>query len=91
MSLPIIRVHWLNESRAFRVLWLLDHLKLDYEIIPYKRDENFRAPKELKKIHPLGRSPILELEDKETGKKKFLLSLDTFFNMCCNIWINFTY
>ncbi|KAM3163144.1 Gtt1p [Lachancea thermotolerans] len=72
MSLPIIRVHWLNESRAFRVLWLLDHLKLDYEIIPYKRNDAHRAPEELKKIHPLGRSPLVEIEDKETGKKKIL-------------------
>lgn len=72
MSLPIIRVHWLNESRAFRVLWLLDHLKLDYEIIPYKRDEGFRAPKELKKVHPLGRAPLLEIEDRDTGKKKII-------------------
>ncbi|EJS43250.1 gtt1p [Saccharomyces arboricola H-6] len=72
MSLPIIKVHWLEQSRAFRVLWLLDHLKLEYEIIPYKRDANFRAPPELKKIHPLGRSPLLEIEDRETGKKKIL-------------------
>ncbi|KOG98925.1 bifunctional glutathione transferase/peroxidase DI49_2817 [Saccharomyces eubayanus] len=72
MSLPIIRVHWLDQSRAFRLLWLLDHLKLEYEIVPYKRDANFRAPPELKKIHPLGRSPLLEVEDRETGKKKVL-------------------
>ncbi|SCU82301.1 LAME_0C00540g1_1 [Lachancea meyersii CBS 8951] len=72
MTLPIIRVHWLDESRAFRVLWLLEHLKLDYEIIPYKRNEGYRAPDELKKVHPLGRSPLIELEDRETGKKKIL-------------------
>lgn len=72
MSLPIIRVHFLNKSRSFRVLWILDQLKLDYEIIPYYRDENFRAPVELKKVHPLGRSPLLELEDRKTGSKKIL-------------------
>ncbi|SCU79028.1 LAFA_0B00276g1_1 [Lachancea sp. 'fantastica'] len=72
MSLPIIRVHWLNESRAFRVLWLLDHLKLDYEIVPYKRTEGFRAPDELKKVHPLGRAPIVTIEDKTTKKTKTL-------------------
>lgn len=72
MSLPIIRVHFLNESRAFRVLWLLDQLKLTYEIIPYKRNNEFRAPDDLKKIHPLGRSPLLEVEDRETGKKKII-------------------
>lgn len=72
MSFPIIRVHWLNQSRGLRVLWLLDHLKVDYEIIPYKRVGN-RAPESLKKIHPLGRSPIVEIEDRETGKKQTLI------------------
>lgn len=69
---PIVRVHWLNESRAFRVLWLLDHLKIDYEIVPYKRGADKRAPESLKKVHPLGRSPVLEIEDRETGKKKVI-------------------
>lgn len=72
MSMPIIRVHWLNQSRAFRVLWLLDHLKLEYEIIPYMR-EGLRAPESLKKVHPLGRSPLVEVEDRTTGKKKLLV------------------
>ncbi|CCF58162.1 hypothetical protein KAFR_0D05170 [Kazachstania africana CBS 2517] len=71
MSNLLVRVHWLNKSRAFRLLWLLDHLKVEYEIIPYMRVNN-RAPESLKKIHPLGRSPILEIEDKVTGKKKIL-------------------
>lgn len=72
MSLPLIRVHWLNESRAFRLLFLLEQLKLDYEIVSYKRGEDFRAPEELKKVHPLGRAPLVELEDRTTGKKKVL-------------------
>lgn len=72
MSLPIIRVHWLSESRAFRVLQLLEQLKLDYEIVPYMRNKDFRAPEDGKKIHPLGRFPMVELEDRTTGKKKVL-------------------
>lgn len=72
MSTPIIRVHWLDESRAFRVLQLLEQLDLDYEIVPYKRKENFRAPEEIKKVHPLGRFPVVELEDRTTGEKKIL-------------------
>lgn len=32
---------------------------MPYEIKFYKRDENMRAPKELLKIHPLGKSPII--------------------------------
>lgn len=84
MSLPIIRVHFLNKSRAFRVLWLLDQLKLDYELIPYKRDAGFRAPDELKKVHSLGRSPLLELEDRETGKKKILAESGYIFQYVLN-------
>ncbi|CAH02599.1 bifunctional glutathione transferase/peroxidase [Kluyveromyces lactis] len=72
MSTNVIKVHWLNQSRAFRVLWLLDHLKLDYEIVPYKRNEQFRAPEELKKIHPLGRAPILEIDYKSSDRKDIL-------------------
>lgn len=64
-----IKVHWLNKSRAFRVLWLLDHLNITYEIVPYERTPGFRAPESLKKIHPLGRSPILEVEYKDNGRK----------------------
>ncbi|QLQ79351.1 hypothetical protein HG537_0B06990 [Torulaspora globosa] len=72
MALPLIRVHWLNDSRAFRLLFLLEQLKLDYEIVSHRRDKNFRAPEELKKIHPLGRAPLVELEDRTSGKKKVL-------------------
>jgi len=56
-----IRVHHLNKSRSQRVVWLLEELGLAYEIVRYQRDAktNF-APPELKKIHPLGKSPLLE-------------------------------
>ncbi len=57
----MIRVHHLNNSRSQRILWLLEELGLDYEIVPYTRDEATRfAPPELKKIHPLGKSPVLQ-------------------------------
>ena len=56
-----IRVHHLNKSRSQRIVWLLEELGLAYEIVRYQRDAktNF-APPELKKIHPLGKSPLLE-------------------------------
>ena len=56
-----IRVHHLNKSRSQRIVWLLEELGLTYEIVRYQRDAktNF-APPELKKIHPLGKSPLLE-------------------------------
>ena len=56
-----IKVHHLNESRSQRILWMLEELALDYEIVPYARDAVTRlAPPELKKIHPLGKSPVIE-------------------------------
>lgn len=56
-----IKVHHLNESRSQRILWMLEELALNYEIVPYQRDAVTRlAPPELKKIHPLGKSPVIE-------------------------------
>ncbi len=34
----MIVVHHLNRSRSHRVLWLLEELGLDYEIVRYERD-----------------------------------------------------
>jgi glutathione S-transferase len=57
----MIRVHHLNNSRSQRVLWLLEELELPYEIIPYFRDrKTMLAPPELRKIHPLGKSPVIQ-------------------------------
>jgi glutathione S-transferase len=57
----MIKVHHLNQSRSQRVLWLLEELGLDYEIVPYERDKDTRlAPPELKAVHPLGKSPVIE-------------------------------
>lgn len=56
----MITVHHLNNSRSQRVLWLLEELGLDYEIKKYIRNtDTMRAPAELKKIHPLGKSPVI--------------------------------
>jgi glutathione S-transferase len=56
-----IKVHHLNESRSQRILWMLEELALNYDIVPYQRDAVTRlAPPELKKIHPLGKSPVIE-------------------------------
>ena len=66
-----IVVHHLNNSRSQRVLWLLEELGLDYEVKRYERNpETMRAPAELRKIHPLGKAPVVtdgELVLAETG------------------------
>ncbi|MEQ1709037.1 MAG: glutathione S-transferase [Terricaulis sp.] len=58
----MIVVHHLEESRSQRVLWLLEELGLAYDVRRYARDPQTRlAPPELKAIHPLGKSPVLEV------------------------------
>ena len=54
-------VHHLNNSRSQRVLWALEELGLPYQIKHYQRDAVTNlAPPELKAVHPLGKSPLLE-------------------------------
>jgi len=56
----MITLHHLNSSRSQRILWLLEELKTPYEIKFYERDKiTILAPKELKKIHALGKSPVI--------------------------------
>jgi glutathione S-transferase len=57
----MIKVHHLENSRSQRVLWLLEELGLDYEVIRYERDgKTMLAPPELARVHPLGKSPVIE-------------------------------
>lgn len=60
----MIRVHHLAQSRSHRILWLLEELGLDYEIEHYQRHpRTLLAPAALKALHPLGKSPLITLED----------------------------
>ncbi|MBA7908713.1 glutathione S-transferase family protein [Enterobacter hormaechei] len=56
----MLTVHHLNQSRSHRVLWALEELGLTYEIVRYQREKTMLAPDALKKVHPLGKSPVLE-------------------------------
>ena len=56
----MITVHHLNHSRSQRILWLLEELGLPYELRRYERDpRTLLAPPELRKVHPLGKSPVV--------------------------------
>lgn len=67
----MITVHHLADSRSQRVLWLLEELGLPYEVKRYERDpKTMLAPPELRAIHPLGKSPVVDDGDiraAETG------------------------
>jgi len=66
-----IIVHHLENSRSQRILWLLEELGLEYEIRRYERNPaTMLAPPELRRIHPLGKAPIVEHDGRtliETG------------------------
>jgi glutathione S-transferase len=78
-----IQVHHLNNSRSQRILWLLEELGTPYEIVKYQRGTPVPfAPPELKKVHPLGKSPVLTDGDKtiaESGAEVEYL-IDTYGN-----------
>ncbi|GHD10813.1 glutathione S-transferase family protein [Tianweitania populi] len=58
----MITVHHLNNSRSQRVIWMLEELELPYEIKRYERLPTLMAPPELRQVHPLGKSPVIEDE-----------------------------
>jgi glutathione S-transferase len=54
----MITVDHLNNSRSQRVLWLLEELGCGYEVVKHRRNpDTMLAPPELRRIHPLGKSP----------------------------------
>lgn len=56
----MLTLHHLDHSRSQRVLWLLEELELPYDIKLYTRDrQTMLGPAELKKVHPLGKSPVI--------------------------------
>lgn len=57
----MIIVHHLENSRSQRILWMLEELGLSYHIKQYKRNpRTMLAPPELQRVHPLGKSPVIE-------------------------------
>lgn len=55
----MLTVHHLNQSRSQRVLWALEELQLSYQVVCYQREKHAGASG-TEKIHPLGKSPVLE-------------------------------
>jgi glutathione S-transferase len=62
----MITIHHLNKSRSKRIIWLLEELKLPYNIAEHERDPiTHLAPESLQLIHPLAKAPIM-VDDKIT-------------------------
>jgi hypothetical protein len=57
----MIVVHHLNNSRSQRILWLLEELNTPYRVETYRRNAKTNlAPSELRAVHPLGKSPVIQ-------------------------------
>ena len=56
-----LKLHHLNASRSQRIVWLLEELGVDHEIVHHSRHpETNLAPPALLDIHPMGKSPLLD-------------------------------
>ncbi len=69
----MLTLHHLEQSRSFRILWALEELEQDYQIQYYKRLPTYAAPPELKQIHPLGKAPILQDDDRAIAESAVIL------------------
>ena len=69
----MLKLHSLAYSRAVRVLWLIEELGIDCDLVTYERTETFRAPAALKAIHPLGKSPVIEDRGMVIGESATIL------------------
>ncbi|OLN83098.1 Glutathione S-transferase 1-like protein 4 [Colletotrichum chlorophyti] len=66
---PKVKLYWLEQSRAQNILWLLEELKIEYEVEVFHRDKQTKlAPPELAKVHPLGKSPVIEIFPTGSGE-----------------------
>jgi glutathione S-transferase len=55
----MLTLHHLETSRSSRVIWLLEALGLEYELVVHKRGSDMRATHSLKQVHPLGKAPTI--------------------------------
>ncbi|MEN5018471.1 glutathione S-transferase [Erwinia sp. Eh17-17] len=69
----MITVHHLDNSRSQRVLWLLEELEVPYQIKRYQREGTLLAPPELKKVHPLGKAPVITDENRVVAESGAIL------------------
>ncbi|MEZ4331618.1 MAG: glutathione S-transferase [Myxococcota bacterium] len=61
----MLTVYHLETSRSDRLVWLLEEMGLDYEVVTFDRDpQTMRAPAEMKALHPLAKAPMLRDADR---------------------------
>ena len=56
----MLTVYHLANSRSERIVWLVEELGVEYELVKFERDpDTGRAPEPLKQLHPFARSPLV--------------------------------
>ncbi|KAH0610443.1 uncharacterized protein H6S33_011970 [Morchella sextelata] len=70
---PKVTLHWLNQSRAQRIVWLLEELNLDYDIECHIRNSAMFAPEGSQSLHPLGKFPIVVVGDRVLAESGFII------------------
>lgn len=81
---PTLTARRLEQSRSHRILWLLEELQLQYELKTFKRRADKLAPTELKKVHPLGKSPIITIEAPGSSKPMVLAESGAIVEYLCD-------
>jgi glutathione S-transferase len=72
----MIKLHHLNRSRSLRILWLLEEIGAPYDFVLHERDkETNLAPKALLNVHPLGKSPVIEIDGETVGESAAITEL----------------
>jgi glutathione S-transferase len=57
----MVTIHHLRIGRSIFTVWLLEELGIEYNLKTYLRDPlTMRAGDDLKGVHPLGKSPVIE-------------------------------
>jgi len=68
-----IVLHYLENSRSQRVLWLLEELGVPYTVKTYKRTPEGRPPQEYRNLHALGKAPVLQDGDLLLSESGFIV------------------
>lgn len=69
----MLHLHHLENSRSFRILWLLEELDVPYQLTIYERNKVGLAPERLERVHPMGKAPILIDNNKTLIESGFII------------------
>jgi glutathione S-transferase len=70
----MIRLHHCHQARSARVLWMLEEIGCDYELVVHAFDASLRDPGYLAK-NPVGRVPALEIDGETWFESLAILEL----------------